>query len=506
MGYVAGIIIEASVDTSGKYGPFDAVDASAIITMILECLMVFCNPDISIDVFQDNKATSVADILRPTSGALIASTLFDHITALGVNIPLAINILKQLSKSPIGRSCIGHGVLLLFSKAQGKKLHDITPELIMSAMQWLVTQYRTIKSQVQDENAKLIFSNLEHILKQVCLSMDDDEREPPYDVAPPAAVRFASVAKQASIHSRKARSNKFFLAVSGDESLKDCPTLLLFWKNFKARQVPRSAARNSAALQKYFTWEVAGKLQQFCMADLLHPWLTHPSRLLNEGMRAKMDKEENHCAAGYDLETLGKTEKGTHSKDDTPANVSDTKNKTKFTHEQRKEDFSLQIDLPEIPVIVPEEQAAEVDQDDAAFDLYADLYPAVADRKEVDTKENKFVPQEVQEAMVIKTEPMEEEQDDAEEPSKDEALEKDAMPETANKMPDIQEEENEEEQKREEEQEREQEDSLPLMSSMPSIPSDPKELEALLQDKEKIAHLLSQNPELLAALKAKLDS
>jgi len=512
----AGKIVESSVDTTGKHGPFDPAEGSEIITMALECLTVLCDKSIKLDVFNEEEENAASDVPRPTSGSVISSILMDHIAALGANIPLVLNLFKLMLQSYYGRESIRKGVVAICTKAQDLQIPDPTTEQILAAAQWLASQYRTLQLHTNDENMKLVFDNLESVLKETCITMEQDLDFIEDELPPPAPVRFAKMA----IRARKLSAESTEFPLSGrdyrlsprcDNLLSDSECAKLFWSNHLARQLPLSSSSASIALSKYSRWQVSGPLSTFCVAGMFHPWLTHPTRPLNENMRVRQ-REDSLAAQSEMEEKLSKDEE--HNLTIPEQEHSPIRHTVKDGKEMaRNAEPAIQFELPEIPDITPYEHGAEKNQvvgEDEGIDLYADLVPALDEPnaeneepkaehgsdeeahreiKQESTDVHPALPHEDEEKMEIR---FDEESEDSEEVAADS---QEQVPDSAQQDIELHAEESAQEAGK-----------VALGSEMTKNIdlSNIEDIKSILGDKEKIAELLRKNPALLAALKEKI--
>ena len=493
-----------STDTEGKHGEFEPENATSILTMILECLTILCNPSITLDLVNSGNASS-ADTFRPGSGALVASILFDRITALGVNIPLVLNIFTIMVQTLPGRESMRKGIVRLFSKTRGLEIRDPTPQHMMTAVQWLVTQYRNLQSQVEDEGIKAIFSNLEHILKEMCLHMDSDLCMPELEPPPPAPVRFAALVKL--LVERDGDSighSTSYIDISKFEGTKECDAVQLFWKNRQTRAV---SINRAASLRKFVRWEVSGKYTNFCVAGLMHPWLTHPTRLLNESMRPK--KEYHHGETG-DIQGASDVEIPASVApflDEEDAGVNEAVLASQV--EEKPSMPQIHIPLPEIPDIAPE-PGSNVAEEDEGLDLYADLYPGVTGTN--DTEEGvEAQPAETKETLADKEGTKMEHDEEMKEPDEEkqatlhEIKMEDNVAGELCTLNEGQVEKVEDREKTQESSEIEKQAHTQEPQPIPlDIPTSSEELQDILRDKKRLEELLAKNPALLAALKAKI--
>ena len=501
------------MDTTGKHGPFDQTEGSEIVTMALECLTVLCNQSIKLDVFDEEVQNAASDVPRPSSGSVISSILMDHIAALGANIPLVLNLFRVMLQSYYGRESIRKGIVALCTKAQDVQIPDPTTEQIVTAAQWLASQYRALKLHTNDENMKLVFDNLESILRQACITMDQDLDFIEDELPPPAPVRFAKMAIRASRVSAESTKGSpltgrgYHLSPNSSNLLSDSDCVKLFWSNHSARQIPLSSSTASIALSKYSRWNVSGPLSTFCVAGMFHPWLTHPTRPLNESMRIgddildstlemeeeKQKEEDNHTVAA-------------------PEQSADIQPSQKDEREiGRDAEPAIQFKLPEIPDIKPYEDGGEPNQvvgEDEGLDLYADLVPALDEPNAEEEAQDEYgsdgeaqreikqenidvqptIPEEDVEKMEIR---FDEESQESEEVTADS---KEQVPDSQTQASGLAEGDVKQIQKEELESETAKDTNL----------SNVEDIKALLGDKEKIAELLRKNPALLTALKQKI--
>lgn len=359
-------LVEKIIQQSLQPGSnFDGKEASSILTMALECITVLCDPSVTLDVFKIN--ASSLDVIGKDAGSLISCIILDHIAVLGENIPLALNILQTMVKNRIGRDNVRHGIIQLCTKSQGEHIEYPTNEQIITAAQWLVHQYRTIQNQSSDPTVKFVFESLENILKEACISNHYDGSLGPLEQARPAPARFAMVAKEASSRGLK-EGIKRKLKGSYLDLFQDCESIGIFWMNQNLRQIHNSSTgAHAAKLSKYIGWDIGQEMDKFCMADILHPWLTHPVRPLNERMNAQHQADEYQAEDGYIEVGPSETENG---QDPTMTGiVADTIDSQVIVQPQ-------QVDIGSLSEVL-KTKAEDIEQpieDEEEIDLYADLY------------------------------------------------------------------------------------------------------------------------------------
>jgi hypothetical protein len=464
-----------------------------------------------LDVFDEEVQNAASDVPRPSSGSVISSILMDHIAALGANIPLVLNLFKLMLQSYYGRESIRKGIVALCTKAQDVQIPDPTTEQIVTAAQWLASQYRALKLHTDDEDMKLVFDNLESVLKEACITMDQDLDLIEDELPPPAPVRFAKMAIRASRVSAEStwvspqldRDHQF--SPESSNLLSDSECVKLFWSNHSARQIPPSSSTTSIALSKYSRWHVSGPLSTFCVAGMFHPWLTHPSRPLNESMRIG----DETLASKSEMEEKLQKEEENHTVA-APEQSAEVQPTQKDDEEIRKDaEPAIQFKLPEIPDIKPYEDGGEPNQvvgEDEGLDLYADLVP-VLDEPNAETQAEPGSDGEAQEEIkqenpdvqpTISGEGVEkmeirfdEESQESEEVAADskEHIPDSTIQASGHAEGDV-------EQSRKEE--------IGSETAKDTNLSNVEEIKAILGDKEKIAELLRKNPALLAALKQKI--
>jgi len=458
----------------------DREEVSSILTMTFECLIVLSDPSIRLDIFE-TRTSAAEDILGKEAGSLISCIILDHIAVLGPNIPLAINLLQIMSQYKTGRNNILLGVVQLCMKSQGEQIEYPTIEQVVAATQWLVYQYKTIQSQSQDEAVTFVFNSLENILIEASVvnhsesGMSEDQKRRS------APSRFAAVAKEASTRGStrgfKSRYNK------GNhlDLIQDCESAVIFWRNQDLRHIHGSAAAAHAArLSKYIGWDIGQEMDKFCMADILHPWMTHPGRPLNEKMNAEqLDDDSQH--EGFMQSEVAQEQQ-----------IEETGGLQEPIKDEVKDQSMTEapkVDLASLSEVLKTntEGIALAAEEDEEIDLYADLYPSM-DLPKIEEPETQIKSEEemVQETME-ETAPVQinfDEEDDNEDSSASDQEEKeDKQEEDDPDAPATNEDHLEEETDRAYSQD---------------------DLKDLLKDRKKVEELLASNPALLAQLKERL--
>ena len=465
---------------------FDKKAASAVLTMALECITTLSDPSITLNFFKMN-TNDEADVLRLDAGSLVCCTILDHIAAMGENVPLALNVLITMLQSRRGRKNIQHGIIALCTKAQGETIENPTSEQVITAAQWLVQQYQTIKNQAPDESVKFIFGHLENILKQTCVSIHYDRDLSPLEKPKSAPIRFALVAKEAS--SRGSPENNIDLCSGYYSFMYDCQALKAFETN-QSRPESDSASQQAAKLAKYSGWDIGQEMDRFCVADILHPWLTHPLRLLNENMIHQQKQREEYLA---EMEMAEEPQEDEIIKADSAVATLVEKGE-----DATKNLDAVKVELGSLPEVLHEEinnqfnQGGEGDDDDE-IDLYADLYPGTAEPCE---------PEEQMDTVTSQEEPIKQENEELLEPQDRVQIDFDESSESES-----------------EEEEAKAADDAPVDEAQPkeSQPSASPEnaststvagmdLEELLKDQKKVEMLLKSNPALLEQLKARMNN
>lgn len=466
-----------------------------MLTMAFECLTVLSDPSISLDVFNVDE-NSRADILGRDAGSQISCTILDHIAALGDSIPLALNLLTLMSENRAGRENILHGVIALCTKSEEERIEHPTMQQIMAASEWLIEQYQILQSKVPDDEAQLIFKHLEYLLKITCIRFHEDIDAGPLEEPKSAPSRFAAIAKEASTRGSTDEPPDFLCGATFYHVLNDSESLGVFWANWHSRPESKSRITTQARLSKYVGWDIGRELDRFCIADILHPWLTHPVRPLNESMIPQSETR------ALEFEAFPP-----HQKDQTAASAEmsqpnkEHQSAAKVPDEGDTEDTqalqqATRVELGALDNILTtqiDELGNQEAEEEGDLDLYADLYPAAEEDKldqnvSVEVKEEKE-----QEAVDIQ-------------PSKDEQVKIDFA------EPSSEEEEEEEEDiiqdrdtsKAETKPSPEAEDRPTEEPGSNILNFSAAELQELLKDRSKVEDLLANNPMLLEKLKERL--
>jgi hypothetical protein len=479
--HIENIVLQSfSNDTN-----FDKKAASGVLTMALECITALSDQSVTLNFFKIN-TNDEADVLRLDAGSLVCCTILDHIAAMGENVPLALNVLITMLQSRRGRKNIQHGIVALCTKAQGDTIENPTSEQVITAAQWLVQQYEAIKIQAPDESVKFIFGHLENILKQACVSIHYDRDLPPLEKPKSAPVRFALVAKEAS--SRGSTDINVDFSSGYYSFMYDCQALEAFETN-QSRPESDSALQQAAKLAKYSGWDIGHEMDRFCVADILHPWLTHPMRLLNENMIRQRKQPEEYPT---EVEIYEEPQQDEITKEDSGI----------ATLSERGEDDTKTLDaakveLGSLPDVLNEEinnqfnKVGDDEEEEEEIDLYGDLYPGTAELCEAEEQLHDGLSQE---------QPIKEENEELQEPEDrvqidfDESSESESE-EEANVANDAQ------------EGEVQAKESQPLAcpENASSATVTGMDLEELLKDQKKVEMLLKSNPALLEQLKARMN-
>ena len=434
-------VVQTVITQSLTFGQaFDRVESSSLVTMALECLTALADPSISLDSVvcsafgskddsknDRKKSVSSPDMIRRNAGAAICCTILDHIAIIGGNVPLALNLLNMMSQDRRGRDCILHGIINLCSSTQGAKaagapqvdanhLDRPTPDQMLNAACWLIQQYQTIQANAHHapdsttrDTTAYVFGTLESILKRACVfglhedhGRDLDDSLPPLDNRT-APAKFAAQAKEATIRGETARLVLDFPCNGGyAQLLQDCQELYIFWKNQNLRPIaPVSTVTNACKLAKYVNWDIGSEtMDKFCIAGILHPWLTHPTRPLNESMRAEKCTDEEYMetdVAEQPYAVLPSREQDAPTAAKDGIGISDRMEennngdegvkkegpaaggmdvKTEATPATAQIDTQVNVDLGALPDLFQAGQGADEDDAEDDFDLYADLMPA----------------------------------------------------------------------------------------------------------------------------------
>ena len=487
---LANLVEKMIQQTSNPESVIDQKEFSSILTMTLECLTVLCDPSITLDVFEMRSSQSM-DVLGKDAGSLISCSILDHIAVLGENIPLALNLLDMMVQNRRGRDNIQLGVIQLCMKSQEEHIEHPTNEQIIAASQWLVHQYKTIRSQSPDESIAFIFERLENILIETCVINHGDTSISPVEKARPAPARFAAVAKEASARGSPKQNVNRHLGGNYLDLMQDCESVIIFWKNQTLRKMHgSSAAAHAARLSKYIGWDIGEEMDKFCMADILHPWMTHPVRPLNEKMNAQAHDHDD-SQEEFIQDEPEQEERNIHEGAQV-SEVLETKMEDQPILEAPKVDLAS---LSEVLKTNAEDIEQPQEEEDEEIDLYADLYPSM-DLPKVEEPETQIKTEgepientvEPHASVQINFDEEENDEDSAEEEDDDEKEQ--------------QEEEEDEVEIREEQED--QPDAPPVNDKEEDKAYSEEELKDLLQDRQKVEELLANNPALLAQLKERL--
>ena len=394
-------MVETIVHQSVTFGTaFDRVESASLVTMALECLTALADPSITLDVFQLDRPRDAADVLRRDAGAAICCTIFEHVNLLGENVPLALNLLETMAENRRGRENILHGIVKLCTKAQAEQIEHPTAEQVLKAAMWLVQQYQTIQAQAEEqapdemskETTKYIFQTLETVLKRACVGGLHYDVDLPSMDSRSAPLKFAAQAKEAMSRGTRRFVPDFPCNGGHIQLMQDCQELAVFWKNQRLRPIaPVSAVTNAAKLSKYVNWDIGSEtMDKFCIAGILHPWLTHPRRPLNESMRAQPDHDPEQI-----VQEQGKKDMDVGQETASKGDACEPKDGAPGALPTKEEigkapaiDTQVNVDLGALPDLFHQQpqptqaaqtsQAAEDDEIDEDFDLYADLVPTAA--------------------------------------------------------------------------------------------------------------------------------
>ena len=425
-------MVETIMNQSITFGAaFDKVESSSLVTMALECLTALADPSVTLDVFGLDRPADASDVIRLEAGAAICCTILDHITIIGENVPLALNLLEIMTENRRGRENILHGIVKLCTKTQAEQIEHPTSEQILTAAQWLIQHYQAIKlnadehapDEIAKETTKYVFGTLEIILKRACVGGLHYDVDLPSMDSRTAPVKFAAQAKEATSRGARRFIPDFPCNGGHIQLLQDCQELAVFWKNQALRPIaPVSAVTNAAKLSKYVNWDIGSEtMDKFCIAGILHPWLTHPRRPLNESMRVQpaYDPEDlEHPGHDHmDMEAMPNADTDAQKlahpgglpvgeQSDKPSTLMDGKEADDENKEASKDDkkdameFSVEdikqetdataaidtqvnVDLGALSDLFRQQpppsetaQAADEEDIDDDFDLYADLMPA----------------------------------------------------------------------------------------------------------------------------------
>jgi hypothetical protein len=390
--------------------PIDPTDASAICTMVLECLVVLCNPQHMLDPQIQPYDAAIDDTLRVEHGKIVASVLLEFLSSFGVNIPLAHRVLRLLAENACGRISICRGAAALHAKATQNMDSRASAAEIVAAAQWVATRYWEMAQQAQhDVTVSETYADVVKIMTTTIESMEEDgmveqdqqrrqqkqelqankrfvaatynsiaaakaagvdlsvfehrwEKEIPDPISSAAIIPFES---SISANSTTTSAAAAAAAAASDLAIASGifdPATRMFWTNYRARAVQQTRASTEMVLRKFHR-KTCLPDEYFTLADTLHLPLTRPVRPLHEDMEA--DQEADDEDGGMDgVATL--------EEDTGPSEV--LKNE-EIKEEERVEIKNETSPLPvapivpsvNVPVIAPPTAPA------ADFDLYADL-------------------------------------------------------------------------------------------------------------------------------------
>jgi len=207
-----------------------------------------------------------------------------------------------------------------------------------------------------------------------------------------APLKFAAQAKEAMSRGTRRFVPDFPCNGGHIQLMQDCQELAVFWKNQRLRPIaPVSAVTNAAKLSKYVNWDIGSEtMDKFCIAGILHPWLTHPRRPLNESMRAQPDHDPEQI-----VQEQGKKDMDVGQETASKGDACEPKDGAPGALPTKEEigkapaiDTQVNVDLGALPDLFHQQpqptqaaqtaQAAEDDEIDEDFDLYADLVPTAA--------------------------------------------------------------------------------------------------------------------------------
>ncbi|KAL4548666.1 hypothetical protein Ndes2526B_g01224 [Nannochloris sp. 'desiccata'] len=315
----------------------DPSDASAICTMTLECLVVLCSPEHMLDPQTPPEVAAVEDTPNVNQGAIIASTLFEILSSLGVNVPLAHRVLRLLAGTVPGRNSLRRAAAALHAMATQKMDPGPNPAMsdIVAAAQWVATRYWGLSQQAQHEGSNSsnseTYADVSNIMKEICLTMEADAMVAQQDHKP-ASVRFAAATKssiaaaiaagvdlRAAEHrwvkgvpdpisttsanitenSTRTGTTAAGVAAAAAAAASDLavasgvfdPVTRMFWKNYRARAVQQTSASAAMVLRKYIRRACLPD-EYFTVADTLHLPLTRPVRPLREDMEAGQEGDD----------------------------------------------------------------------------------------------------------------------------------------------------------------------------------------------------------------------
>ena len=382
--------------TAAAVTNIDPIDASAVCTMVFECLTVLCNPDYALDPGVEREKIELEDVPSVADCCAIAMVLLRRMDVLGDNMSLGHRILHLLASTIPGRAGLRRAVVNLYIASSGEAMPDdaqeeLSVQQLAEGAKWMATRYwnlsqgEGIPSEIAQE-----FHNVADLMKMLLGKMEEDGPEP--GPSPPVATRIADavVAAVASdpVTARGSGETYGFTGrcsstVTGNTTTTDStmvpiefggnvydPVTRMYWKNLRARAVPLSAVASSAIARKFVRRDCIPD-EYVTVVDILHMPLTHPLRPLNEDMLG-----EGEGGAGDVVMTEGD---GPPSGDEQQQQV---------VKEQEQEEGGQQpllmmptitttadvvsvVPLPAAPPIIVPVAASGADD----FDLYADLGP-----------------------------------------------------------------------------------------------------------------------------------
>jgi len=395
----------------------DPSEASAICTMTLECLVVLCNPEHMLDPQTPPDIAAIEDTPNVNQGAVVASTLFEILSSLGVNVPLAHRVLRLLAGTVSGRNSLRRAAAALHAMATQKMDPGSNPTMsdVVAAAQWVATRYWGLSQQAQHDGSSSsnseTYADVSNIMKEICLTMEADMMVAKPDNKP-ASVRFAAATKSsiaaaiaagldltAAEHrwvqsvpdpisfslseNRTITTATVIAAAAAAAAARDLavesgvfdPVTRMFWKNYRARAVQQTPASAAMVLRKY-TRKACLPDEYFTVADTLHLPLTRPLRPLQEDMEAGQEGDERGGdTAMEEVKVPPQPVNGEEGKQVEPIMTEEAVSKMEETKIVKEEELpSLPVIAPvavvapsTVPVIAPSSAPA------ADFDLYADL-------------------------------------------------------------------------------------------------------------------------------------
>jgi hypothetical protein len=368
------------------------------------------------------EVAAIEDTPSVSQGAVIASTLFEILSSLGVNVPLAHRVLRLQAGTVSGRNSLRRAAAALHAMATQKMDPGSNPTMpdIVAAAQWVATRYWGLSQQAQHDTSSSsnseTYADVSNIMKEICLTMEADNR-----VAQPdkkaASVRFTAASKS-SIDAANAAGVDFSAAenrwlkgvpesISTPSTLPESSTIStttavaaaaaaaardlavesgvfdpvtrMFWKNYRARAVQQTSASAAMVLRKY-TRRACLPDEYLTVADTLHLPLTRPLRPLREDMESGKEGDEDKSdddAAMEELEVPPQIVNGDQEVKQEGLIMTEqtgSKIEEETTIVKEEELPSLPMISPvagvapsPVPVIAPSSAPA------ADFDLYADL-------------------------------------------------------------------------------------------------------------------------------------